>query len=363
MMKNKIFITTFIVFLFLPIFGNVFGISLVGDLFEKRVAATKPEIPETMSELGSYPKKFNEYYNDNYGFRKDLISLNGKMMDKVFNESPDDRVLVGKDGCLYFDNKNSLLDAAGRAKIDKELVNKGIESFYQNWQDAKIKDRKYLLVIAADKTTIYPEFLPDYFKYGKSHRIDVFKEALLAKYPTFPIIDLRKTLIKAKQKEVIYHKTDTHWNKRGAHYGYVEIMEYLGIQAYLRNKFSDVKNGEYFGDIAQIMGIKQTNKDFGLSKNFVSKISFNSEESEKLKEIFHKTAIYDNSDKSLPKLFVYKDSFFGELQDLVSEHFSKSIYVNEFPCRIDYDILENYSPDYIIQQFWENRIESVLKNC
>ena len=363
MIRNKIFITAFVVFLFLPIFGNIFNLSVVGDLFEKRIATTKPEFPVNLSELEAYPKKFNKYYNDNYGFRKDLISINGSMMDKVFNESPDDRVLVGKDGWLYFDNKNSLLDAAGRASINKELINKGVEVFYKNWQNAKKKNMKYLFVIAADKTTIYSQFLPDYFKYGKNHRIDVFKNALLRKYPDFPLVDLRDILLKAKDKEIIYHKTDTHWNKRGAHYGYVEIMRKLNFSPYLREDFNEVENGEYFGDIAQIMGIKQTNRDFSLTKKFANNIYLNGKESKELKQIFHKAEVFEHNNKALPKLFVYKDSFFGELQNLVSEHFSVSLYINEFPCRIDYDILENYSPDYIIQQFWENRIESVLKKC
>jgi len=362
-MKNRIFIVTFLAFLFLPIVGNVLGISVFGDLFEKRVPTKKPELPQNLSQLEAYPKKFNQYYNDNFGFRKDLISLNGKMMDKVFNESPNDRVLVGKDGWLYFDNKDSLLDASGRAKISNDLVNKGVDAFYQNWQEAKNKGLKYLFVIAADKTTIYAEFLPDYFKYGSAHRIDVFKNALLSKYPDFPLVDLRPVLLKAKSKEVVYHKTDTHWNKRGAHYGYVKIVKSFGFKPYLRNQFIDVVNGEYFGDIAQTMGIKQTNRDFGLVKKFKGNIYFNGDESAEIKKIFHKPSIFESNDKALPRLFVYKDSFFNELQDLVSEHFSKSIYINEFPCRIDYDILENYSPDYIIQQFWENRIESVLKNC
>lgn len=364
-MRNKSFIAIFIIFLFLPILGNVFDFDFVEDLYEKRQLSTRPSLKLSILslDLGSYPKKFDQYYNDNYGFRKSLITFNGVVMDKIFDESLDDRVLFGKDGWLFFDNEQSLLDSAGRAKISEELVGKGVDVFYQNWQEAKRRGIKYLLVIAADKTNIYKEFLPDYFQYDNSkHRIDVFVKALLKKYPNFPLIDLRPILLKAKQNEIVYHKTDTHWNKRGAHYGYVEIINNLGLKPYLRKDFQETADQEFHGDISQIMGSKQTNKDFNLVKKFKSDLYFDATETQQLKEIFHKISVYKN-DKSLPKLFVYGDSFFTELKDLVSEHFSNSIYVTKYPCRIDYDILKNYSPDYLIQEFWENRIEMVLKNC
>ena len=361
-MRNKIFVTLFVLFLFLPILGNVFGISIVRDLFEKRQAASKPALPKNMSELETFPRQFDRYYNDNYGFRKFLISVNGTMMDKIFNESPDDRVLVGKDGWLYFDNKGSLLDAAGRAKLDDVLVAEGVMAFYRNWQNAKKRGLKYLLVIAADKSTIYPEFLPDYFTYNSRHRIDIFKDALLRQYPDFPIIDLRDVLLSAKKNDVLYHKTDTHWNKRGAHLAYVEMMKKLNIAPYLSNHFKKVE-GQYIGDISHIMGSNQSNRDFGLEKKFTSHITIDHDAIVQLKDQFHKVMIYKHDNANLPRLFAYKDSFFGELQDLVSEHFSYAIYANEFPCRIDYDILQTYSPDYVIQQFWESRIESILNNC
>lgn len=360
-MKNKIFITVFIILLFLPLFDNAFNIAPIDDLFEKKAPSAIPNLPKNLDDLDQFPKKFNKYYDDNYGFRKSLILLHSQMLDKIFNQSPDDRVLKGRDGWLFFDNKSSFLDALGRASLEQKLIEKSIDVFYQNYLEAKKRSMKYLLVIAADKINIYSEFLPDSFNYVGLNRINVFKKALLKKYPDFPIIDLKEIMLKAKENEIIYHKTDTHWNKRGAHYAYVEILKRLGLKPYLRDKFI-AEEGQYFGDIAQILGIKMTNIDYKLQKNFVSKIQRDDELLNNLKD-FHKADAYKNTNQNLPRLFVYKDSFFNELKHLVSEHFSSAIYVNEFPCSIDYDILQNYSPDYVIQQFWENRIESILNEC
>jgi hypothetical protein len=215
------------------------------------------------------------------------VSINSKMMDKVFNESPDARAVVGKDGWLYFDNCNSLLDATGKAEISDDLVARGVEAFAQNWQKMRAKNIDYLLVIAADKSTVYPEFLPSTIKPSEPHRIDKFLSALTKKYPDFPVLDLRPTLLKAKEKEIIYHKTDTHWNRRGAHYAYVEIAKKLNLKPHLRADYINKEDAFFRGDISDIMGVETENLDYDLTEKFqlTSQVA---EISAQEKEKFHK---------------------------------------------------------------------------
>jgi len=364
-MRNKIFISTFIILLTLPLLDSAFNIAPIKDLFEKRILSQNPDFPKNLDELEKYPGQFEEYFNDNYGFRKTLVSLNARIMDDIFNESPDARAVIGKDGWLYFDNEDSLLDFSGRAKISDDLINKNIDAFYRNWQQFKRQNIGYLLVIAADKATIYPEYIPDYIKQGKTHRIDKFLEALLKKYPDFPVLDLRPILLSAKKNEIIYHKTDTHWNRSGAHYAYVKILEKLSNKNHkfkpnYRNRFSNV-DSKIIGDISLIIGSSKKETSNSLLEKFSRK-----SRPDKLKNYekgFYKAQKYVNSDKTLPRLFAYKDSFFGELNTLMSEHFSYMLLANEFPCDINYKTVKRYQPDYVIQQFWENRIESILNKC
>lgn len=326
------------------------------ELFEKRLPVEKPKF----SWSSNYLKKFEEFFNDQYGLRKTLIYLNAYLLDNIFDESPDARAVVGKDGWLFFDNRDSLLDASGKAHLDDKLIENSLKHFYKNWQRLKAKNIDYLLVIAADKSTIYPEFLPDYIKPGNSHRIDKFLAALKKKYPDFPVLDLRPILLKAKENEIIYHATDTHWNKRGTHYGYVAIMEKLGIKPHLRSEFLNTEEENFRGDISDIMGVSTTNINYDLQKNFNSLIR---EVSARDFVQFHKPRFFVNEDKNLPRLFVYKDSFFDSLNDLVSEHFSQSLYINEFPCDLKFENIKIFHPNLVIQQFWEGRVEEVLRNC
>lgn len=363
MKQDKLLILLFALIIALPTLDSVFHFSPVKDLFEKRSPVEKPEF----SLSKDYPKNFENFFNDNYGFRKTLISMHSRMMDKFFDESPDARAVIGKDGWFYFDNHNSLLDATGKAILSDELVERGVESFYRNWQEMRANNIDYLLVIAADKATVYPEFLPDYIKYGEPHRIDKFLTALKTKHPDFPLIDLRPILKQVKEKEIIYHKTDTHWNRRGAYYGYLNVMNALtkknpNFKPRSRQDFTDTDDGRFRGDISDIMGSKADNVDYMMIPNF--EITARQQPSvPKEMEAFHRPTFFLNDKKTLPIIFAYKDSFFGEMLDFVSQHFSKSYYVNEFPCDLNYKIIKNYHPNVVIQEFWEGRVEVVLNQC
>lgn len=360
MNQNKLLAIIFIFILLIPSLESVFGFSPVKELFEKRLPVSKPQF----SWSKSYPSEFEAYFDDNFGMRKTLIYLNSFISDKIFSESPDSRAVIGKEGWLYFDNRNSLLDAAGKVDLDQILINRGVDSFYKNWQLLKSKNIKYLLVIAPDKSSVYPEFLPNYIKPVSARRIDKFINALTAKYPDFPILDLRPIMLEAKKHEVVYHQTDTHWNRRGSHWGYVEIMNKLGIKPYPRSQYSEIVSGEMRGDVSDIMGLKNVNPDLDLAAKF-NQTSYKVNQEIHPQEIkqFHKPFLFLNKNKSLPRLFVYKDSFFGNLFGYTSEHFSWSLYVNEFPCDLKFDSIKKFHPNFVIQQFWEGRIEEVLKNC
>ncbi len=360
---NISFIVLFLAFILAPLFDNIFHISPVKNLFENRVLSGLPKNPQTLRETSDYPRKFDNFFNDNYGFRKTLISINSWLMDNVFNQSPDNRAMIGKDGWLYFDNNNSLIDAQGLAKISDRKIEIAANSLIKNWHNLRAQNIDYLFVIAADKTSIYPEFLPDFIKVSrKNRRIDKLIKVLKNKEPNFPLIDLREILLEAKKNEVIYHKTDTHWNRRGAHYGYVEIMKKLGLDYNKRSEFRNFEDAFHVGDIAQIMNMRLGNENLDLRANFEEKWFIIKPTKEEKKD-FRKAEFFSNHDENLPVLFVYKDSFFDNMTYFMAQHFSRSYFVNEFPCDLNIDVVQKYKSNIVIQQFWEGRIEEVVNKC
>lgn len=362
--QNKILIIVFVLILGLPLLDSAFHFSPVKELFEKRKPVAMPDFPKSFADLLTFPKKFDAFFNDNYGMRKSLITLHSSMMDKVFDESPDSRVVIGKDNWLYFDNYNSILDAEGHAPLADDLIVRGVEHYAKNRKQVEDAGMKYLLVIAADKTTIYPEFLPDYIKSAPlgQHRIDKFLNALTKKYPDFPVVDARPILLQAKLKEKVYQETDTHWNRRGAHSTYMAMMKKLGITPNPRNKFKDVADEWIKGDISDIMGGAYSNLNYELQPKFKETIHFGKATEEEKKK-FHNVTIFYNDNKNLPRLFVYQDSYFGDLFRFVSQHFSYAFFTNQYPCDIEIEVVKKYHPNVVMQEFWEGRVEHILGTC
>ncbi len=148
----------FAAILVLPSLDNIFNFLPIKELFKKRTLKNNPEAPSNYQELTKYPQEFEAFYNDNFGLRKTLITLNSKIMDKVFNQSPSERALMGKGGWLYFDNYNSLADAEGKMFYDQKILENGVAALIRNWQELQKNNIDYVFVVAADKSTIYPEF-------------------------------------------------------------------------------------------------------------------------------------------------------------------------------------------------------------
>lgn len=367
--KNSFLIVAFLLIISSPTLDSIFGLACVDELFEKRLPIAMPSYPKKFNQLKLYFTDLGKYFDDHYGFRKTLINFNSKIMDKIFDESPSSRALIGKDGWMFFDNNNSLVDVTGKIILPRELIAKGVKSFNKNLEFLKKNNIEYLVIIAPDKSSIYTEYLPDYISYNriKNHRIDQFLDALLKSNPQFPIIDLRDELQNAQKKEIVYHKTDTHWNKRGAHYGYLKIMNYLAkknikFKPKNRHEFID-KQDEYIrGDISDIMALNTTNLNYDLQPKFkINTKIIEPSKDEKLK--FHNPFFLENTNKNLPILFAYKDSFFADLFLFIGEHFSTIYSANESPCDIEYSRISNYNPNVVIHEFWEGRIEIILNRC
>jgi len=63
----------FLAAIFIPFLGSIIKSDTIKSETEKRVLAPLPEKPNSIKTLRRYPKKFNLYYQDNFGFRENLL--------------------------------------------------------------------------------------------------------------------------------------------------------------------------------------------------------------------------------------------------------------------------------------------------
>lgn len=88
---------------------------------------------------------------------------------------------------------------------------------------------KLALIVGPNKESIYPEFLPSSLT-PSSKRYSDFIFDKLRPIPGLTLYDPTEDLIKTKKKEgLLYWRTDTHWNRKGAFLAFRGLLKILNI--------------------------------------------------------------------------------------------------------------------------------------
>lgn len=128
------------------------------------------------------------------------------------------QVIVGKDGWLYLGDKyESTVTVMRKGQSDSDAnVSHRIGVANKAWEQwlAEHGVRAFRVMIGPDKSTIYPEHLPDWAAPASRSATD----ALLSHAHSTYLLDLRQVMRDAKPHHdaPLYYRTDTHWNTLGA---------------------------------------------------------------------------------------------------------------------------------------------------
>ncbi len=181
---------------------------------EKRRLA-KLEFPASLEQWRDFPKTFDTFFSDNFGFRAALIRLDSKVSMALLGRLSSDRVVMGKDDWLFFAGEHSIelyQNALPLSGSDLEVIKERIAGRRDRLARQGIG---YEFAITPDKHTIYPEFMPGRFlRKQKPSQYSQIME--MAKAAHLPVVDLRPALLAAKPEAQLYLRDDTHWNDIGA---------------------------------------------------------------------------------------------------------------------------------------------------
>lgn len=128
------------------------------------------------------------------------------------------QVIIGKNDWLYLgDMYESTITVRRRSATTADIeTSKKIGLASKSWNEwlEHRGVRLYRVMLAPDKESIYPEFLPDWAQPAA----DSVTNTLLANTPEGLYIDTRPALTAAKSQfsEPLYYQTGTHWNGFGA---------------------------------------------------------------------------------------------------------------------------------------------------
>jgi hypothetical protein len=223
---------------------------------------------------------------------------------------------------------------------------------------------RYLVVIPPNKETIYPEFMPRFAtRVGGPSRLDQLLAYLGKHHRDVSVIDLREPLLRAKEHEPLYYRTDTHWNSRAGYLAYARIMEALSawfptLEPRPRSAF-EPRSRECQGlDLATLIGM--TDRFTDTADELVARepaTARNAPASCRMPSKFpdfQAPFAMERDDPRLPRAVMFRDSFSGALIPLLSEHFRRIVYAWKYT--LDRELVEREHPDVVMQELVERAL-------
>jgi hypothetical protein len=224
----------------------------------------------------------------------------------------------------------------------------------------------FVLVIAPDKQTIYPESLPRALrKRAKEEtRLDQLIAALRAN-TDIQIIDVRPALCEAKERDRLYDHTDSHWNDRGAYVAYTAMMNELSRQfpqltPMARDAFSDAETIKPGGDCARLVGLPKRFPELSLSlvPKFTRQAQRRPIDGPYAENNPLRPFATEHPNHALPRAVMFHDSFGSHLIPFLSDHFQRIAYawVRADSPYFDRELVLRERPNIVIQQIVERKL-------
>ena len=320
---------------------------------EKRTLATFPGLPTCLG-WRQYPEQLEAYYQDHFGFREHLVKWCGLSMLKL-GTSASDKVVVGKEGWFFYANRGHRVieDFRNTDLLAPEHITAWRRDLKEKKRYLDQKGIAYIFAIAPNKHTIYSEYMPSRIRQvGTVSRYDQLVEDLRTSTDITPI-DLRTALFRAKKKERIFFRTDTHWNPLGANVAQYEITKALSEQVpeiapELVPPDQFEWKDEFVGDLVKLMGLS----DVVVERHPVySSPHYVSVQKDRGRIIFVR-----DCDSDMEAL-VLGDSFAIAMLDYLAQYFRRTVFIYQ---HVDAVMLKKYveeeQPDIVI----EERVERSL---
>lgn len=308
-----LFITLFVLLSLVPLLGLcLFGPAAPAA---NEVQATLPRLRQADGEWNiDYLSELSDYVSDAFWLRLECITGWNGLTSALANSSLSKDVIPGKSDWLFY--RTAADEAAGLDRLTERQLWCCARNLYLMQSYAGQQGAQFVFTAPNGKYDLYGEYLPYYITIGEDRNIDRLQELLAEMGVTF--CDLYEPF--ARQGEILYWHTDSHWNGRGAALAADEILETLGKEGgWFAGAF--VAAGEHRGDLYAMLypAGTQTEPDWlpagGFS--FVYESDFRSEDD---MEIVTDCAAGEG------RLLMYRDSFGRNLYPYLAERFEQGVF-------------------------------------
>lgn len=289
---------------------------------ENRDLAEMPSLFKDGSFNVYFLPELGAYFEDHYAFRNNLVDANSRMQMALFGTSPIDDVVAGKDGWLFYQGEvedfqgTNLVTDRGADNIAFNL------SLMQGYIQSK--GSSFVFTMAPNKSTLYPQYMPDNLVAGSVHNWDLVKP-YLTKYG-INFVDLQQVISGSDQ--TLYCKTDTHWNQTGARLGYQAIMNGLNLP---HRDFAEIQpqhSSDFVGDMERMLyptsaqPEAESSFDYALDWSFVQGASV-------------EDPMVTTRGAGEGSLLMFRDSFCNKLMPYFATNFQQCTFDKYVPYNLD----------------------------
>ncbi len=344
-MKRRIVLSVFLVLFFSISLTFSLGIVAFGESKAggNEVLSNAPEFKLKDGSLNwNFLVDLSSWINDRFFLRQEMITLDNVVTAQGFGASGEKKVIVGKDGWLFFND--TLKDYTGTEPLTERELFGVVKNIQLMNEYCQLNGRDFAFVIAPNKNSVYGEFMPDYGV--KSDYRDAGKVMAALKQSGVKTPDLFSAI--NGKDEQLYFKHDSHWNSKGAALGADVINKAFGKSTdFFGGEFSSkrVNEGDLYGMLYP--ALRDTEIDLCLEgeRDFIFTGTGKTPTS---------ITITTQSEQE-GKLLAYRDSFGSLLFPYLAESYGECC----FSRKTAYDL--TIESDYVMVELVERNLKYLLK--
>lgn len=351
----------FIVVLLLPLLFSLPNRNVAVSAVEKRKLAEFPDFPRSAAALKSFPKQFEAWYEDHFGFREAIVRAHNYTLLKIFGISPHDMVVAGSDGWYFFNADGAISDYLGRVRYNRKQLERIAWTLQNRSEWLRSLGIRYLYLPVPNKEAVYEEHLPLILRKNKGYdSYSQIVDHLRAGGRFTDFIDTKELLVSKKNEAQLYFRTDSHWNYDGSG------LVYRAIVSRLQQWFPDIrpleeKDGKeweegFSGDLAVLMNLGGLVTETAPALNILEECDPGALQPwTRLTELpeyadfpAHRLPVANGCREKRRKAIVIHDSFGLFLRPYLSQHFAAVVYVNTMNFEDARPLIERERPDVVL---------------
>lgn len=358
---NKKHTVLFLLAISLPLLFLLTGTGKVGSIRER-----KNKAPGFFSGEGIQKglKKFENYFEKNFPFRKELLFKRSYLYSRYLGVSPVNRVIIGKNNWLFLkwlnETGSEINYSISKDKFRKDELEYWFNIFNEKYQFLQKRGINFLIVIVPNKSTVYPEHLPE--------NIRKVTGGVRAKQLTdyffnnsdIQVLNLKDLFLSKKTEHQIYHRTDSHWTHYGAWLAYREILLHLSqkFRGMIPIPFENFPKKRIAGpskaDLASMLSLNKSLYSEKFKRLFTPDgITIGQLKLKYFKFKKGRISYFQNESGILPKAIMIHDSFGRGLKKFMSSSFSEIVFIRVSDVNFFPDLIAREKPSVVIYEIAE----------